>query len=46
MEGKEEIFDVDLSNSDLLDIIKYQSGDMIRFSYSDEENPVRVTEIE
>ena len=46
VEGKEEIFDVDLSNSDLLDIIKYQSGDMIRFSYSDEENPVRVTEIE
>ncbi len=46
LEGKEEIFDVDLSNSDLLDIIKYQSGDMIRFIYSDEENPAKVVEIE
>lgn len=45
LEGKEEIFDVDLTNSDLLDIIKYQTGDIIRISYTDEEDPVKVTEI-
>ena len=45
LEGKEEIFDVDLTNSDLLDIIKYQTGDIIRISYTDDEDPVKVTEI-
>ena len=45
LEGKQEIFDIDLSNSDLLDIIKYNTGDTIRISYMEGENPVKVTEI-
>lgn len=46
LEGKEEIFDIDLSNADLLDIIKYNAGDSIRFSYLEGDNPVKVTEIQ
>ncbi|NBH13023.1 CvpA family protein [Lachnospiraceae bacterium] len=45
LEGKDEIFDVDLTNSDLLDIVKYEPGDMIKFSYTEEEEPAKVTEI-
>ena len=46
LEGKEEIFDIDLSNADLLDIIKYNTGDSIRISYLEGDNPVKVTEIQ
>ena len=45
LEGKEEIFDIDLSNTELLDIIKYSTGDNIRISYLEGENPVKVVEI-
>lgn len=45
LEKREEIFDIDLSNTDLLDIIKYKIGDEIRISYMEEDNPVKVTEI-
>lgn len=45
LEGKEEIFDIDLSNTDLLDIIKYNTGDTIRITYMEGDNPVKVTEI-
>ena len=45
LEGKKEIFDIDLSNNDLLDIIKYNTGDIIRISYLEGENPVKVVEI-
>lgn len=45
IEGKEEIFDIDLSNSELLDIIKYNVGDNIKFSYMEGETPAKVTEI-
>ncbi len=45
LEGKEEIFDVDMTNSDLLDIVKYEPGDLIQFSYTEDEEPAKVTEI-
>lgn len=45
LEGKEEIFDVDMTNTDLLEIVKYQSGDTIEITYSDEDEPARVIEI-
>lgn len=45
LEGKEEIFDVDLTNSDLLDIIKYSIGDEIKISYLEGDTPIKVSEI-
>lgn len=45
LEKKQEIFDIDLSNTDLLDIIKFKIGDEIRISYMEGDNPVKVTEI-
>ena len=45
LEGKEDIFDIELSNSDLLDIIKYNIGDNIKISYMEGDSPVKVTEI-
>ena len=45
IEGKEEVFDIDLTNSELLDIIKYNIGDKIKISYMEGEIPVKVTEI-
>lgn len=45
LDGEEEIFDVDMTNTDLLDIIKYQPGDSIQISYTDEDSPAKVTEI-
>lgn len=45
LEGKDEIFDVDLSNSDLLAIIKYSAKDRIRISYMEGDIPAKVTEI-
>ncbi|MCI8485357.1 MAG: CvpA family protein [Lachnospiraceae bacterium] len=45
LEGRKEIFDIDLSNTDLLDIIKYKTGDSIKISYLEGENPAKVTEI-
>lgn len=46
LEGKDEVFDVDLTNSDLLDIVKYQQGDMIKILYTSDEHPSRVIKIE
>lgn len=45
LEGNEEVFDVDMTNTDLLDIVKYQPGDVIRISYTEEEEPAKVIEI-
>lgn len=45
LEGKEEVFDIDLSNTELIDIVKYKAGDTIRISYLEGENPVKVTEL-
>lgn len=45
LEGKKEIFDIDITNTELLDIIKYKIGDRIRFAYTEGANPVTVTEI-
>ncbi len=45
LEGREEVFDIDLSNTDLIDIIKYKAWDTIRISYLEGENPVKVTEL-
>lgn len=45
LEGRKEIFDIDLSNADLIDIIKYKVGDKIQISYMEGENPVKITEI-
>ena len=46
LEGKEEVFDVDLTNTDLLDIVKYQQGDMIKVLYTDDEHPAKVIKLE
>jgi len=35
LEGKEDIFDVDLSNEDLIGIIRYQAGDRITIGYTE-----------
>ncbi len=45
LEGKQEIFDIDLSNTELLDIIKFQVGDVVHISYLEGENPVKVIEV-
>jgi hypothetical protein len=45
LDNSEKIFDVDISNTDLLNIIKYKTGDQIKFSYIDGDNPVKVTEL-
>lgn len=45
LEGKDEIFDIDLSNSELLDIIKYSVGDKIKLSYMEGDTPAKVTAI-
>lgn len=46
LEGHEEVFDVDMTNSDLLDIVKYEPGDTIKVLYADDEEPVKVIKIE
>lgn len=43
--NKNEIFDVDITNLSLIDIVKYKEGDTIKISFSSGENPVSVTEI-
>lgn len=35
LKGKDEIFDVNIGDSDLLDIIKYESGDKVKFVYEE-----------
>ena len=45
LEGKEDIFDIELSNIDFIDIVKYSIGDEIKISYMQGDNPVKVTEI-
>lgn len=46
LEGQDEVFDVDLTNTDLLDIVKYQQGDRIKVHYSDDDYPAKVIGIE
>lgn len=45
LEGQDEVFDVDLTNTDLLDIVKYGQGDKIDITYSDDDSPAKVIEI-
>lgn len=45
LEEKETIFDIDLTNRNLIHIINYAIGDKIKLSYQEGENPVTVTEI-
>lgn len=46
VEGSDDIFDIDMSNNDLVNIVKYQIGDFIKIKYIDEVgvNPVRILE--
>lgn len=46
LEGKDEVFDVDMTNTDLLDIVKYQVGDTIKVLYTDDDYPAKVIKIE
>lgn len=47
LENSEEIFDVDMANTNLIGIIKYQAGDSIRMTYMPEENGLHtVTQIQ
>ncbi|MCI9446678.1 MAG: CvpA family protein [Lachnospiraceae bacterium] len=46
LEGKDEVFDVDMTNTDLLDIVKYQVGDTIKVLYTDDDYPAKVVKIE
>ncbi len=41
LENKEKIFDVDLSDTKLIGIIRYREGDMIEMVYSPEEDEVQ-----
>lgn len=45
LEEREEIFDVDLTNTDLLNIITYSIGDEIKISYLEGDIPIKVSEI-
>ncbi|MFP3155621.1 CvpA family protein [Lachnospiraceae bacterium ZAX-1] len=45
IDGKEEIFDVDITNTSLLNIIRYKEGDNIKFTYTQGDIPVSVVEI-
>lgn len=45
LEGNETIFDIDLTNHNLIHIINYAIGDKIKLNYLDSESPVTVTEI-
>lgn len=45
LEKKDTIFDIDMTNNDLIEIINYAIGDKIKLSYLEGENPVTVTEI-
>lgn len=45
IEGEDEIFDIDPSNTELLDIIKYNIGDTIKVLYMEGDTPVKVVEI-
>lgn len=45
LEKKDIIFDIDITNKNLIHIINYTIGDKIQLSYLDGENPVTVTEI-
>ena len=37
LQGRQKLFDLDMSETSLLDIIRYQGGEQITFSYSDGE---------
>jgi len=45
VEGQEDIFDVDLSVEETLNVIKYKEGDVISFEYLDGDVLSQVTEI-
>lgn len=46
LENTEQMFDVDLSDTNLIGIIRYQAGDLIKMTYAAEENGLQtVTEI-
>lgn len=45
LEGNNKIFDIDITNKNLIQIVTYNIGDKIQLYYLDGENPVTVTEI-
>ena len=45
LEGSDKIFDLDVTNKNLIEIINYSIGDRIKLEYIDSENPVPVTAI-
>lgn len=44
LEGKEDIFDVDMTNANLIQIVHYQAGDRIKLLYIPGRDPQIVTE--
>lgn len=46
LEGNDKIFDLDVTNNNLIEIINYSIGDRIKLEYIDSENPVSVTAIQ
>lgn len=45
IEGREEIFDVDITNPNVLNIVKYNPGDRITITYMAGDNLLTVTEV-
>lgn len=45
LEGKDIIFDIDMTNNDLIDVINYAIGDRITLIYRESSNPVTVTKL-
>lgn len=45
IKGRDEIFDVDISNPNVLNIVKYNPGDMITITYMAGDNLLTVTEV-
>ena len=45
LEGKEDIFDIDMANANLIQIVHYQIGDRIKMKYIPGRDPQTVTEL-
>lgn len=45
LEGKDIIFDIDMTNNDLISVINYTIGDRITLTYRESSNPVTVTKL-
>lgn len=45
LEGKDIIFDIDMTNNELIEVINYAIGDRITLIYQESSNPVTVTKL-